>query len=369
MAPYTVGLDVHSKQSVFVLQDSAGQVVAQGEMPTTPDGFTRWRDAHQLPAGTPVALESGTVAFFVARQLTALGLAPRVVDAYEVRRKAQRPTQKSDRRDAFELCDGLRRDIYRSTVHVPPLAVARLRETLARRRHFVRLETVQVNAVKRLLRAAGLGALSRRLATERGWTTLEAALAAHEELDAAVALHRAVWRCARAQRDTLEATLATQVAVPAIAPAIERLQTIPGVGPIVAATVTAVFSDVTRFPDAKHAASYGGLVPATYHSGEREAYGRITKRGSAELRAMLCEAAHHARRPTHPLNPYFATLCAKRGYKMATIAVAHRLARMTFAMLRDGTRFDVRKLNIEEGPFARTTVRRYRVKAAPRADR
>src|SRR4029453_7866933 len=86
-----------------------------------------------------------------------------------------------------------------------------------------------------------------------------------------------------------------------------------------------------------------------YHSGDREAYGRITKRGSGELRAMLCEAAHHASRPTHPLHPYFAVLCAKRGYKMATIAVAHRLARITFAMLRDGTDFDVGKLNIEEG--------------------
>ena len=129
-----------------------------------------------------------------------------------------------------------------------------------------------------------------------------------------------------------------------------------------AATILAVFSDVRRFADAKHAASYAGLVPSTYHSGEREAYGRITKRGSGELRAMLCEAAHHASRPTHPLHPYFARLCAKRGYKMATIAVAHRLARITFAMLRDGTDFDVAKLNIEEGPFERTTIRRYRLK-------
>jgi hypothetical protein len=54
---------------------------------------------------------------------------------------------------------------------------------------------------------------------------------------------------------------------------------------------------------------------------------------------MLCEAARHASRPTHPLHPYFATRCAKRGYKMVTIAVAHRLARITFAMLRDGTDF------------------------------
>jgi hypothetical protein len=65
---------------------------------------------------------------------------------------------------------------------------------------------------------------------------------------------------------------------------------------------------VRRFADAKRAASYAGLVPSTYHSGAREAYGRITKRGSGELRAMVCEAAHHASRPTHPLQPYFASL-------------------------------------------------------------
>jgi transposase len=104
-----VGLDVHSKASVFVIQEKCGRVIAQGEMPTTPAGFQRWQEAQRLAAGTPVALESGTVAFFVARELTALGLAPSVIDAHEVRLKAHRPTQKSDRRDAFELCDGLRR--------------------------------------------------------------------------------------------------------------------------------------------------------------------------------------------------------------------------------------------------------------------
>jgi hypothetical protein len=67
-----------------------------------------------------------------------------------------------------------------------------------------------------------------------------------------------------------------------------------------------------------------GLVPATYHSGDREAYGASTQRGSGELRAMLCEAAHHASRPQHPLNPYVAKLCAKRGYKMAALAGGRR---------------------------------------------
>src|SRR4029453_2726633 len=70
-----VGLGVHSTASVFVIQDGHGQVMAQGEMPTTPAGFRRWYEAQQLPARTPVALETGTVAFFVAREPTALACA------------------------------------------------------------------------------------------------------------------------------------------------------------------------------------------------------------------------------------------------------------------------------------------------------
>jgi transposase len=75
-----------------------------------------------LLSGTPVALETGTLAFFVSDELTGAGLAPQVIDAHEVRLKATRPRQKSDRRDAFELCEGLRREAYRTRVYVPPRA-------------------------------------------------------------------------------------------------------------------------------------------------------------------------------------------------------------------------------------------------------
>jgi hypothetical protein len=49
---------------------------------------------------------------------------------------------------------------------------------------------------------------------------------------------------------------------------------------------------------------------------------------------------------------------------MAVVAVAHRLCRILFALLRDGAEFDVAKLAVEEGPFRRTTVHRYRLKRA-----
>src|SRR5881628_2873799 len=232
MEQYYVGLDVHSRQSTFVIEDAAGRVTAQGEVPTTPAGLAHLRAAHRLPPETPVALETGTVAFFVARQLAAIGLASQVIDAHEVRLKAHRPTQKSDRRDAFELCEGLRRGIYRAIVHVPRAAVLRLRETLARRRHFVRLQTAQISAVKALLRGAGLGRLSRSLGSEVGWAKVLAALGEYPELRAHVAQHRALWRCAGEQVATLDGELAQQQRA-WFADPLRRLETIPGVGPVV----------------------------------------------------------------------------------------------------------------------------------------
>jgi transposase len=124
MGAYYVGLDVHSQETVFVIPDEAGTVVPRGSVPTTPEGLGAPCREHQLAPGTTVGLETGTAAFYVARELAALQLAPVVVDAHEVRRKAHRPAPKSDRRDAFEVCDGVRRGLYRAVVHIPSPAIS-----------------------------------------------------------------------------------------------------------------------------------------------------------------------------------------------------------------------------------------------------
>jgi hypothetical protein len=74
--------------------------------------------------------------------------------------------------------------------------------------------------------------------------------------------------------------------------------------------------------------------------------------------------AEEAGWPDHPLNPYFARLCARRGHKITIIAVAQRLCRIIFAMLRHQSDFDVAKLGIERGPFEHKIVRAYRLKAS-----
>jgi transposase len=364
MQNYYVGLDVHIRESVFVVKNDEGAMVARGSVPTTVCGLKHLRDSCHLPAGTGVALETGTTAFFVARELVRLELKPVVIDAHEVRRKAHRPEQKSDTRDALELCEGLRRGFYRSIVHVPSPAISELRTALSRRRHFIRIQTAEVNAAKRLLRGIGQPSGPRgNLRTDAHWQRLLAGGVVPEHLEEHVGHHYAVWRQASERVRALDLSLADSARERR--DAVKRLETVPGVGPIVALTTIAVFAEVSRFESAKHAASYAGLVPSTFQSGERDAHGHITKRGSAELRAMLCEAAHHARRAAHPLNPHFARVCARHGYKTAVVAVAHRLCRILFAMLRDGTDFSVSRTGVEQGDFKRATTYSYRLRPKP----
>ena len=355
-----VGLDAHSKRSVYVIQDEQGKVVAEGSVPTTLEGLLGLRNRYELPTGTRVALESGTMAFFVARHLTQMGLDPLVVDAGEVRAKALRPNQKSDRRDALELCEGLRRGIYRTAVHVPPLAIERLRETLARRRHFVRAKTREVNAVKHLLACRRTaGTVSQSAARTRAGASSWSPSRASPHSMPSVPRTAALWRCAADQVVALEAQLHAQQAP--FEPEMDRLQTIPGVGPIVALTVIAVFSDVRRFPTAKHAASYAGLVASTYDSGERVQHGHITRRGSSELRSMLCEAAHHAGRAEQSLPSVLrqslrASGLQDGGDRRGAPALPDRLGDAAIA----GHDFDLARLDVEEGRFEQTIVRRYR---------
>jgi len=361
MSAYYVGLDVHSRESVFAIARAEGAPVAHGRIPTTPDGFRELQTVHGLPPGTPVALETGTLAFYAARELARLQFAPVVIDAREVRLKVRRPRQKTDRGDAWELCDGLRRGFYRCLVHVPNATMAALRETISRRRHFRRLQAAEINAAKHLLRAAGLTPLSRNLRSPLGWQKLLLAVPRGTALHTYLAEHQALWVAARTHVATLERLLTHQRAD--VAEAARQLETIPGVGPIVALTVIGAFADVARFPSAKHIASYAGLVPAMYQSGDCDRRGHITKQGPAELRAMLCQAAQHAARASHPLHPVYAKVCARRGHKRALIAVAHKLCRIAFALLRDHTDFDPAKAGIEEGVFQRTVTHRYRLAA------
>src|SRR5215469_15358656 len=89
---------------------------------------------------------------------------------------------------------------YRSLVHVPTPAISDLRTTLSRRRRFIRIQTAEVNAVKRLLRGVGQNSGQRgSLRTDAHWQGLIAGNLVPEQFQEHVRHHYAVWRQAAEQ--------------------------------------------------------------------------------------------------------------------------------------------------------------------------
>lgn len=123
-------------------------------------------------------------------------------------------------------------------------------------------------------------------------------------------------------------------------PEAQALQTVPGVGPQIAAAIIAFVGSAKRFPSAKHIASYVGLAPRIYQSGKTERHGGISKAGNQRLRKLLVNGAWQAIR-----NPWakaiFDRLTAgsssRERRKKAIVAVARHMIIRCWAMLRDGT--------------------------------
>jgi transposase len=361
-----VGLDVHSKQTSYCVQTARGRIVRQGSVETSEQAIAKLLEKIGAAPGTPVALETGTQAKWLARLLSALGMQPAVIDAGEVRSKSTRRGQKSDTRDAFEICDGYRRNQFTKIVWVPPAQVEQLRSILSRRRHFIKIRTSQINAARFLVRSKALKLQRRTLVSHAAW---QAIIAREEFKDIAhfLCMHFEMWAKAQHMVEQLDEQLAQ--ALKPFAKAVQQMDTAFGVGPITIACLIAALGDPKRFNNSNKVVSYLGCAPKCYDTGERKRRGGITKEGPGYARAVLCEAALQARRLKHPLHPYWARQAAKSGKNSANMAVAARLARILWRLWRDDKPFDLGKLNVTYQPQLKSKRSYYQIKEQPVAAR
>jgi transposase len=120
---------------------------------------------------------------------------------------------------------------------------------------------------------------------------------------------------------------------------IQRLQSIPGVGPKVSFAFVAHVA-VERFENAGQVSNYLGLVPRVYISGETVRYGRITKRGNGYVRALLVQAAWalvwSKRSEKLKERFYYMTIVRSKSKKTAIVAIARRLGEEMYTLLKGG---------------------------------
>jgi transposase len=120
-----------------------------------------------------------------------------------------------------------------------------------------------------------------------------------------------------------------------------RLMSIPGFGPITASAMAASVQDVSSFAGPREFAAFLGLTPKQNSSGGKTRLGRISKMGNRDLRKLLVVGAHavlfHRRSHTDPLRLWAKKLIEKKPFKLVAVALANKMARIAFAVLRDKT--------------------------------
>ena len=121
--------------------------------------------------------------------------------------------------------------------------------------------------------------------------------------------------------------------------AARRLQTMPGIGPITASVLAATLPDAPAFRTARDLSAWLGLTPKPHSSGGKERLGSISKMGNRTIRRLLYLGAMgviSARKRSEPGSDWLGRLIATKPLKVAAVALANRMARAAWAMLRTG---------------------------------
>src|SRR5215217_5637471 len=297
-----------------------------------------------------ILIESGTESEWVARYLEELGLEVVVADPNFASMYATRSRKvKTDKRDARALCEACRLGAYRPA-HRTSDRQRDVRAHLAVRETLIRTRSKYISLIGALaqregcrIKAGPSPSFARRVE--------QAGLPAHTliQIEPLLVMLKALNEQIRAADKRLEEIAQADEVV-------QRLCSVPGVGPVVAATFAATIDDASRFLGARHVRSYLGLVPHEYSPGERRHRGRISKAGSVRARSLLVEAAWAVLRwkteRTRALHEWWARIAQRRGKATAVVALARKQAGIMFAVWRDGTEFDPQLLRPRGAPAA-----------------
>jgi transposase len=357
------GVDVH-KRSVVACLIVAGthgeprkEIKTFGTMTQDLLELSDWLAA----AGcTHVAMESTGVYWKPIYNLLEEAFTPLLINARHIKAV---PGRKTDVKDCEWIADLLRHGLLRGSF-VPERPQRELRELTRYRTALVRERAAEVSRLQKTLEGANikLASVATDIMGKSGRQMLKALIGGSTDASEMAQLARGKLRakipqleqalrgCFGAHQrfliaqqlahiDFLEETieqLSAEIAerMRPFGEAIERLETIPGVGRRTAEAILAeIGPEVSRFPTYRHLASWAGMCPGNDQSGGKRRSGKTTK-GNPWLRAALVEAAQAAGRTKESyLSAQYRRLASRRGKKRAAVAVGHTILVIAYCLL------------------------------------
>ena len=329
-----VGIDLGKRNYTVAIVGKSGVTKSNGKT------YVAGRQTlyKKLRSTDKVALEAGNMAFIMAKELeTTVGCRVYVLNPSQLA-LIYGSMKKTDKEDSLKLAHILEdfQEERLPVVPVPSDKEMHRRKLLASYRRAQQSRGREINKLHALFLAQGITTIVRAdLATSEKRKEAIKALTGHELKEAeylveALELHERWIETLNLQ--IKEESLGDEV--------IERIQSVPGVGPMVAFAFVAHVG-VERFENSRQVSNYLGLVPRVYMSGQTVRYGRITKRGNGYLRALLTQAAWALIRTKKggKLKERYEYMTVENSVakKKAIVAIARRIAELLYTLMRDKT--------------------------------
>lgn len=335
-----VGIDLHKRESqICVIVGGTGEVIEK-RIKTDRHRFAEVLPS-LAPAGSKVVLEASTESAWAAPALEELGYVVIVADpnfAPMYGTAARKKRIKTDRRDARALAEACRAGTYRVAHRSSDKSRGR-RNLLTTRDQLVRMRVNCIVTARSVLRQHGYAMPKGGAATS--FADRVRSFALPKELAAVITPLLVTFDVLSAQIDGMDAQLKE---IAASDPEVRRLMTAVGVGPVVAVAFQSAIDGPERFKNGHKVAAYLGLVPGENSSGDGQRRTSITKTGSSTVRWLLVQSALTIMRAgaskAPGLHKWGHAIAARRGSKVARVALARRLAGILFAMLRDSRDFE-----------------------------
>ena len=325
---YYIGLDVHKKLISYCVKDASGRIHAQGQIAATRYDLDVWMKT--LPGPWMAAMEATMFTGWIYDHLKPHAVALKVAHPLMLRAIAV-AKKKNDRIDADKICDALRCDFLPESYMVST-EIRERRRTLRYRNLLVQQAVQLKNRISCVLMQAGVTYNQEKLHHAGYFKEL---LTSNPDIDET--LRRLLHQCREGLvrlRKTEGALVRSLERDPFLAKRVERLMSIPAVGPITALTWALEVGDVKRFSSIKKAISYCGLCGDEKSSAGIRKRTPISKQRNKHLQTVLVEAAKMAPRLSPALAQLYDQAKQKGNANRATLAVARKLVAYLMAIDR-----------------------------------
>lgn len=329
-----VGIDLHATNSVVVVSDDADRVLYQkrlrNELSVILTALEPYRATVQ-----GVVVESTSNWYWLVDGLMEAGYRVHLAHAPALPQYSGLK-HADDQHDAQWLAHLLRLGLL-PTGYIYPKAERAVRDLLRKRSQLVRHKTMVVLSLQSLLTRVTGNRLSLPRLRQLTPEGVQALVPFPEQVQSVMS-SLAVLQCLEHEIRTLEQTVrqAGQGR-----PGYTLLQTVPGIGPILAGTILLEAGTMQRFPTVGHFASYCRCVGSEHVSNGKRKGGGNTKNGNKYLSWAFIEAAHFAIRYEPVIRTYYQRKQARTHPMVALKAVAHKLARACYHLLREQVPFDL----------------------------